>query len=126
MAKIWVLDTETKGTGAEMVPLEKVLERRPGRDLRPEFVAPGSRREPPADAPAPAKEPYRFKVLNVMTRQVLAEDVDARTTLELLRGFRSVVDVTVSVWDGELDRWRVLTLDEQKRLWGLRNRPGGV
>ncbi len=25
MAKVWVLDTETKGTGANMVPLEKVL-----------------------------------------------------------------------------------------------------
>jgi hypothetical protein len=28
MGKVWVLDTETKGTGAEMVPLEKVLETR--------------------------------------------------------------------------------------------------
>jgi hypothetical protein len=27
MAKVWVLDTETKGTGAQMVPLEKVLEK---------------------------------------------------------------------------------------------------
>ena len=25
MAKTWVLDTETKGTGAQMVPIEKVL-----------------------------------------------------------------------------------------------------
>jgi hypothetical protein len=27
MAKVWVLDTETKGTGARMVPLENVLEK---------------------------------------------------------------------------------------------------
>jgi hypothetical protein len=27
MGKVWVLDTETKGTGAQMVPLEKVLEK---------------------------------------------------------------------------------------------------
>jgi hypothetical protein len=27
MGKTWVLDTETKGTGANMVPLEKVLEK---------------------------------------------------------------------------------------------------
>ena len=27
MAKVWVLDTDTKGTGAQMVPLEKVLEK---------------------------------------------------------------------------------------------------
>ena len=26
MGTVWVLDTETKGTGAQMVPLEKVLE----------------------------------------------------------------------------------------------------
>jgi hypothetical protein len=119
MTKIWVLDTETKGTGAEMVPLEKVLERRPGRDLRPEFVSPGSKRAP-SDAPAPAKEPYRFRVVDVMTREVLAEGADARATLDLLGGFRSVVDVTVSVWDGERERWRILTLDEQRRLWELR------
>jgi hypothetical protein len=33
MGKIWVLDTETKGTGANMVPLEKV-ERKPRREPR--------------------------------------------------------------------------------------------
>ena len=27
MGKTWVLDTETKGTGANMVPLEKVLKK---------------------------------------------------------------------------------------------------
>jgi len=27
MGKVWVLDTETKGTGANVVPLEKALER---------------------------------------------------------------------------------------------------
>jgi hypothetical protein len=31
MGKTWVLDTETKGTGANMVPLEKVLEQ-PSKD----------------------------------------------------------------------------------------------
>jgi hypothetical protein len=43
MAKVWVLDTETKGTGASMVPLEKTLERpseRPERP-RPARKAPG-------------------------------------------------------------------------------------
>jgi hypothetical protein len=30
MGKAWVLDTDTKGTGAQMVPLEKVLEK-PGK-----------------------------------------------------------------------------------------------
>jgi hypothetical protein len=43
--KTWVLDTETKGTGANMVPLEKVLK-------KPE-PAPARRR------PTPAPEPRR-------------------------------------------------------------------
>jgi hypothetical protein len=42
MAKTWVLDTETKGTGARMVPLEEVLE-------KPEPKAPST---PPARKPA--------------------------------------------------------------------------
>jgi hypothetical protein len=45
--KTWVLDTETKGTGANMVPLEKVLK-------KPE-QAPA----PPRRRPAPAAEPKR-------------------------------------------------------------------
>ena len=45
--KTWVLDTETKGTGANMVPLEKVLK-------QPE-PAP----ETPRRRPAPAAKPKR-------------------------------------------------------------------
>jgi hypothetical protein len=41
MGKVWVLDTETKGTGAQMLPLEKVLE-------RPEKPERRSRRRPQA------------------------------------------------------------------------------
>ena len=125
MTKIWVLDTETKGTGAEMVPLEKARERRPVKSLRPEFVDPRSaRQEPPAAAPS--KEPYRFRVVDVMTREVLAEDADARTALEALRGFRSVVDASVAIWDADAGRYQMLTLDEQKRLWALRERPAAA
>src|SRR4051812_46340719 len=42
MAKTWVLDSETKGTGARMVPLDDVLE-------KPKPAAPS---RPPARAPA--------------------------------------------------------------------------
>jgi hypothetical protein len=35
MGKTWVLDTETKGTGAQMVPLEKVLADSRGPTGRP-------------------------------------------------------------------------------------------
>ena len=44
-SKTWVLDTDTKGTGANVVPLEKVLK-------RPEPA-------PPRRRPAPATEPRK-------------------------------------------------------------------
>src|SRR3954449_10726595 len=50
MGTIWVLDTETKGTGAHMVPLEKVLRRPEERESEPIFVPP--KREPRAPEPA--------------------------------------------------------------------------
>jgi hypothetical protein len=61
MAKVWVLDTETKGTGANVVPLEKV-QRRP--EDAPERPARAARRpDAPAQRPPkprkPAPEPQR-------------------------------------------------------------------
>jgi hypothetical protein len=52
MGKIWVLDTDTKGTGAQMVPLEDVLakpETEP--EGRPRKRRPAPRDEPPAGRP---------------------------------------------------------------------------
>ena len=51
MAKTWVLDTDTKGTGARMVPLEDVLKKpepkaRPAPPMRQPKPSPGQR--PPA------------------------------------------------------------------------------
>jgi hypothetical protein len=51
MGKTWVLDTETKGTGANMVPLEKVQKRadaEPRRAARPAGAAPAPRPAAPA------------------------------------------------------------------------------
>jgi hypothetical protein len=115
---VWVLDTETKGTGAEMVPLEKALDR-PGRRKEPFFVPPKRRPRTPKD-PEP-RVPRRFKVLDVMTRRVLAEDADARTTLDLLGGVRSMVDVTVYTRD-PAGGWRRLTHAERMMLWEHRAR----
>jgi|SRR5829696_2633506 len=42
--KTWVLDTDTKGTGANMVPLEKVLEK-PERAPAPRKAAPAAEPE---------------------------------------------------------------------------------
>jgi hypothetical protein len=62
MAKVWVLDTETKGTGAQMVPLEKVQEKpapqRASRTRRPEASPPAkprtAKRRERKSAPLPA------------------------------------------------------------------------
>src|SRR2546423_9946412 len=117
MRKVWVLDTETKGTGAEMVPLEKVLEK--GSAAGRGVIVPRER-APRAEEPRRPKAPPRFKVVDVMTRQVLAEGAGTRATVELLKGIRSVVDVSVYVWDGRSDAWRPLSMGERKTLWNLR------
>jgi hypothetical protein len=117
MAKTWVLDTETKGTGAEMVPLERLEKKLRSRGVRP-AISP-KRKPPPAPAPE-ARAPWRFKVVDVVSRSVLAEDADARTTLEVLRGTRSIVDVRIYVWRPKEGEWELLTFDERKILWDLR------
>lgn len=119
MAKTWVLDTETKGTGAHVVPLEKVLR---GTDPEPELNLVKLRGPTP---PRPVREPDPpkrriFKVLDVMTRETLAEGVDLRTTLNLLGDVRSIVDVHVYVWDATRRRWWMLGLDERRALWDAR------
>jgi hypothetical protein len=119
MGRIWVLDTETKGTGAEMVPLDKV-QRKPAPTNEPFFVPPKPEPRPPK--PAEPRAPRRFRVVDVVTREVLADGAGARETVELLGGVRSTVDVTVSVWEPATERWRVLTLAEQRVLWD--RRPG--
>ena len=117
MAKLWVLDTETKGTGARMVPLEDTL-REPGSGVAPVLV-----REQPAPRPPvapPPTGPRRFRLVDVMTQRVLAEDIDARTTVSLLRDVRSAVDVSLYAWEPGDEKWRLLTYSEKKLLWGFR------
>jgi hypothetical protein len=118
--KTWVLDTGTKGTGAEMVPLEKVL-KAPGPGTAPTVVS-GRRRPPAAREPVP-RPARRFKVVDVMSGQVLAADVDARAVLDAIADARSLVDVRVYVWQPRSSRWRMLTVTEQKAMWELRDRP---
>jgi hypothetical protein len=118
MGKAWVLDTETKGTGAQMVPLEKFLREPTGKPAR-RPVPPA--RPKPTPEPEPAK-PRRFKVVDVMTREVLAEGAGTRTTVELLNDIRSIVDVVIYVWSDRAEEWQLLTLAESKMLWKLRGR----
>ena len=56
MGKTWVLDTETKGTGANMVPLEKVQAKPVPRPRKP---APRRRKSWDAGVVADASKPAR-------------------------------------------------------------------
>jgi hypothetical protein len=118
MSKTWVLDTETKGTGAEMVPLEKTLKReRIERDLA---LVELDRPARPPEKPEPLA-PLAFKVVDVMSARVLAEGVGARETVELLGGMSSPLDARIYVRVGETGRWRLLTFEERRLLWGFRS-----
>jgi hypothetical protein len=110
--RAWVLDTETKGTGAQMVPLEKTQKRTPSSGI----LIPREPRPRPAKPPE-AKQPRRFRVVDVMTQQTLAEDVGTHEATELLRDVRSIVDVSVYVWVPTTRRWRPLGLAERRVLW---------
>jgi hypothetical protein len=59
MAKVWVLDTETKGTGANVVPLEKV--ERPPADHPERRKAPAKRAGAADDRTAAPPRPRRPK-----------------------------------------------------------------
>lgn len=53
---------------------------------------------------------------------MLAEDADARTTVNVLEGVHSIIDVTVYVWDPKGERRRTLTFGETRALWEYRQR----
>jgi hypothetical protein len=117
MSKTWVLDTETKGTGAEMVPLEKTL--KPERIERDLALVELDRPARPPEEPEPLA-PLAFKVVDVMGARVLAEGIGTRETVDLLEGMTSALDARIYVRIGETGRWRLLTLEERKVLWRFR------
>jgi hypothetical protein len=118
MGRTWILHTETKGTGAQMVPLESVTER--PSSPAPVVVPRKPRPAPKPDAGSP-RAAHEFRVVDVVTRQTLADRAGMREALEVLKGLRSPVDVNVYVWRERPDRWRLLTLTEKRALWDLRD-----
>jgi hypothetical protein len=119
VAKTWILDTETKGTGAHIAPLEP----KPARAERELATVTFERPPRPVRAPEPPA-PRTFKVVDVMSARVLAEGADTRETLELLAGMRSALDARMYTWVPSLKRWRLLTLDERRALWEMRDLVG--
>jgi hypothetical protein len=120
MGKVWVLETHTKGTGANMVPLDSAAEAATPPARETPFPVPKPRERAP-EAPAP-KPPARFKVVDLMTDEVLVEDAGARATVAALRDVHSVVDVRVYAWNHRDETWRLITQHEQKMLWDLRSK----
>jgi hypothetical protein len=117
--KIWVLDTETKGTGAHVVPLESTL-RSPAAPAEPLYVPP--KRAPRPPQPPEPRRPRSFKLVDVTSGEVLAEHVDTRAAIGVLEGLGSVVDVRIYIWDDTTERWILLTLGEHKSLWEYRGK----
>jgi hypothetical protein len=115
MGKTWILDTGTKGTGANMVPLERVTKR--SSTPAPVFVPRKPRPRKP-ETPEP-RAPRRFRVMDVMTRQNLLDDGNAAAAIGALTGVRSIVDVNIYVWQQERGRWRLLTFPEQRAMFDL-------
>ncbi len=105
MAKTWVLDTETKGTGANVVPLEKVL-RKPDAPARPAPLPKRAAAPPRGPRRSPAAEPVRTstalppghvrKKATGEIGKVLAVDARAGTATVswLKRGATSTVPMT--------------------------------
>ena len=99
-----------------MVPLEQVTKRRPATE--PVFVPRKVDKAPVQEEPKP-RAPRRFRIVDVMTRQVLADDVATRAAVDVLRDVRSVVDVNVYVWQDAPGRWSLLSLGEQRTMLEL-------
>src|SRR6201987_99983 len=100
MGRTWVLDTETKGTGAHMVPLDRATKR--SSAMEPVFVPRTPVKPPDAQPPAPGpRAAHRFRMVDVVSRQTLAEDTTTREAVDMLPGVRSMLDVNVYTWDEE-------------------------
>jgi hypothetical protein len=119
MAKTWVLDTETKGTGAHIAPLKRGARSAPAKLDLVQLHPPASPvRERQEGAPARART---FKVVDVFSGEVLAEDVTASGAVGALAGVRKAIDVLIYTRE-EHGRWRLLRLGESNALWAMRER----
>jgi len=116
MAKTWVLDSETKGTGAHIAPLRDAAH---GRSREAELALVQLARPPRPPRPSEPPPKATFKVVDVLSGEVLGEDLDAREAVTELAGLRSALDARVYLHHGENDRWRLLSLGDTRRLWSL-------
>ena len=83
---------------------------------------------PPKKTPREAKPPEpaaprRFRVLDVVTRAVLLEDGSVGEMLALLGTVEHINDVNLYVWEPGDERWRLLSIAEQRVVWERRRQP---
>jgi len=97
-----------------MVPLDRATKR--ASEIEPMFVPRRPAAPRPPERPTP-KAPYRFRIVDVQTRQTLADGASAREAVEVLAGVRSLLDVNVYAWDEEHQRWQLLAVSEQRAMW---------
>jgi hypothetical protein len=122
MGNVWVLHTETKGTGANMVPLERVTKGSSVGEpvvVDPVLVPRKPRARP--EAPSQPQLPRIFRVVDLMSREPLVDGASAREAIGALSHVKSIVDVNVYVWQEERDGWRMLTFPERRAMWELAN-----
>ncbi len=114
MARTWVLDTETKGTGAHIAPLDE----RPRSPEKPLSLTRMADPRPPRPNTAPEPRlPRRFKVVDVMASHTILDDVEAPVALAALAVMDKAIDARVYVREANSERWRLLTLAETRTLW---------
>ena len=125
MAKTWVLDTETKGTGAHIAPLKR-NDGAKSRELNlVRFHPPAAARGSGSDAAerSVSARALRFKVVDILAARVVAEDVTLSAAVRALGSSRKAIDARVYVRRTEGGRWELLSLADTRRLWSLRARP---
>ncbi len=64
--------------------------------------------------------------MDVLSRELLADDAGINEALQALRTVGSVVDANIYVWEPTDEDWRPLTLSERRRLWNLRSAEGSA
>lgn len=57
----------------------------------------------------------------MVTRETLAEEASTAEAVDALQALRSPVDVNIFVWREQPGRWRLLTIEEKRMLWDLRD-----
>lgn len=100
--------------------LHSARTRGPSRNSGDENMSTGADADPRPTAARTA--PRAFKVIDVATGAVLAENADARATVDVLTPIDSMFDVAVYVWHPPARAWRQLTVGEHRTLWSFRGR----